>query len=65
MSRKNVIHPVVHSYNIRTVKIIYPKVNTTKYYDDYFITGLKLYDKISTTIKNRQNFDIFKLLIKI
>lgn len=39
-------------------------MNTTKYYNSYMITGLKLYEKIPISIKNYQNFDTFKLLIK-
>lgn len=64
MSKKNLIQPVVHTYNTRTEKLIYPKMNTTKYYNSYLITGLKLYEKIPISIKNYPNFDTFKLLIK-
>jgi len=60
MSWKNLIQPVTHTYNTRTVEIIYPKINTTKY---YLITGMTLY-KFPITVKNYQNFDIFKLFIK-
>ncbi|KAF0764986.1 RNA-directed DNA polymerase from mobile element jockey [Aphis craccivora] len=51
MSKKNLIQPVVHTYNTRTEKLIYPKMNTTKYYNSYMITGLKLYEKIPISIK--------------
>lgn len=51
MLRKTLTQPVIDTYNTRAVKIIYPKINTTKYYDSCLITGLKLFERFPLLYK--------------
>lgn len=64
LSQNNLPLTMFHNYNMRFENLIFSKMNTTKLYNSYLITGLRIYKKLPMAIKNCQQFAIFKLLVK-
>lgn len=64
LSQNNIPQTVAHNYNTRSENLVFPKINTAKFYNSYLITGLRVYEKLPTEIKNCQQFAVFKLLVK-